>query len=197
MPRLREPIVRSFSKSLKKVKRSSPTKPVSERLVPFGEIVTTHGLEGWLKLNPFNPETTAFDSIREVCLEHHGARLAQRLEAYRPHNRQILVKLHGVDCIDAAKLLVGATLYVAEDSLPALKPGQYYHFQAIGLEVFDMRGNRLGTVTGTWSAGGGEIYVVAGGGKEYLIPAVKEIVENIDFDAGVMLINPPEGLLNL
>jgi len=170
---------------LKKVKRFSPTKPVSERLVPFGEIVTTHGLEGWLKLNPFNPETTAFDSIRQVYLEHDGARLSHRLEAYRPHNRQILVKLDSVDCIDAAKLLVGATLCEAEDSLPALKPGQYYHFRAIGLEVFDTRGNRLGTVTRTWSAGSGEIYVVAGSGKEYLIPAVKEIVENIDFDAGI------------
>lgn len=170
---------------------------MSEQLVPLGAIVTTHGLEGWLKLNPFNPTTTAFDSVREVYLEHEGRRSSHRLEAYRPHQRQILVKLDGIDSIDSARLLVGATICVAEDSLPPLAPGQYYHFQAIGLEVFDLRGNRLGTVTRTWPAGGTEIYVVAGSGKEYLIPAVKEIVENIDFDAGIMIINPPDGLLNL
>jgi len=170
---------------------------VSERLVPLGEIVTTHGLEGWLKLNPFNPETTAFDAISEIYLERDGARSTYRLEAYRSHNRQILFKLQNIDDIDAAAHLVGSMLCVAEVSLPPLQPGQYYHFQAIGLEVFDIRGNHLGTVTRTWSAGGGEIYIVAGGGKEYLIPAVKEIVENIDFEAGKMIINPPDGLLNL
>jgi 16S rRNA processing protein RimM len=170
---------------------------VSQQLVPLGEIVTTHGLEGWLKLNPFNPATAAFDSIDEVYLERGGARWSHNLEAHRLHNRQILFKLHGVNGIDAAKSLVGATLSVAEDSLPALEPGQYYHFQAIGLEVLDLRGNRLGTVTGTFSAGSGEIYVVTGIDKEFLIPAVKEIVENIDFDARKMIINPPEGLLDL
>jgi 16S rRNA processing protein RimM len=170
---------------------------VSERVVPLGEIVTTHGLEGWLKLNPFNPQTTALASVREVYLDREGARSSYQLEANRPHNRQILIKLQGVDGVDAAKLLVGATLCVAEDSLPSLEPGQYYHYQAIGLKVFDTQGHWLGTVTGTWSAGGGQIYVVAGSGKEYLIPAVKEIVEKIDFDAGNMIINPPDGLLDL
>jgi 16S rRNA processing protein RimM len=182
---------------LKNAKLISSVKPVSERLVPLGEIVTTHGLAGWLKLKPFNPETTAFASIREVYLEHKGARSSHRVEAYRLHKAQIIFKLYGVDSIDTARLLVGATMCVTEDSLPSLAPGQYYHFQAIGLEVFDTRGNRLGTVTRTWSAGGAEIYVVSGSGREYLIPAVKEIVENIDFDAGVMTINPPDGLLNL
>jgi 16S rRNA processing protein RimM len=150
-----------------------------------------------LRLTPFNPGTTAFDSIREIYLERAGSRSSYRLEASRSHNRQILLKLQGVDDIDAAARLVGSSLFAAEDSLAPLQPGQYYHFQAVGLEVFDLQGNHIGTVTRTWYAGGGELYVVAGGGKEYLIPAVKEIIENIDFDAGKMVINPPDGLLNL
>jgi 16S rRNA processing protein RimM len=170
---------------------------VSEPLVPLGEIVTTHGLEGWLKLNPFNPKTTAFQSISEVYLERDGAQSAYRLEISRSQSRHVVFKLQGVDDVDAAARLVGSTLCVAEAALPPLQPGQYYHFQAIGLEVFDVHGNHIGMVTRTWSAGGGEIYIVAGGGKEYLIPAVKEIIENIDFDAGKMVINPPDGLLNL
>jgi 16S rRNA processing protein RimM len=170
---------------------------VSERLVPLGEIATTHGLEGWLKLNPFNPETTALKSVCVVYLEREGTRAAYKLERNRLHNRQILVKFQGIDSIEAAKNLVGATLCVAEESLPSLEPGQYYHFQAIGLEVFDSQGNRLGTVTRTWSAGGGELYIVTGSNKEYLIPAVKEIIAKIDFNAGKMIINPPEGLLDL
>lgn len=170
---------------------------MSERLVPLGEIVSTHGLEGWLKLNPFNPDSTALESIREVIIERDSARSAHQLEANRPHNRQILIKLQGIDNIESAKLLIGANLSVSEDSLPALQPGEYYHFQAIGLEVLDTKGNRLGMVARTWSVGGREIYVVIGNTKEYLIPAVKEIIEKIDFDARKMIINPPEGLLDL
>jgi 16S rRNA processing protein RimM len=170
---------------------------VSERLVPLGEIVTTHGLEGWLKLNPLNLETTALGSGCVVYLERDGTRAAYKLDANRLHKRQILIKFQSIDSIETAQKLVGATLSVNAESLPPLEPGQYYHFQAIGLEVFDNQGKRLGTVTRTWSAGGGELYMVSGTGKEYLIPAVKDIIEKIDFDAGKMIINPPDGLLDL
>ena len=166
-------------------------------MVPIGNVVTTHGLDGWFKVNPFNPETTALETVCSVYLERAGDHSVYRLEASKRQNRQILVKLEGVDGLDAAKQIVGATLCVTEDSLPALEPGQYYHFQTIGLEVFDVEGHRLGTITRTWSAGGGEIYIITGSGKEYMIPAVKEIVEQIDFDQRKMIINPPDGLLDL
>jgi 16S rRNA processing protein RimM len=169
---------------------------VSERLVPLAEIVTTHGLDGWLKLSPFNPETTAFESTRDFYIVRDDMQSSHRLDAYRFHKRYVFCKLQGIDAIDAAAALVGGTLCVAEVSLPPLKSGEYYHYQAVGLEVFDMGGNRLGRISRTWSTGGGEIYIVAGDEKEYLIPAVKEIVESVDFDAGKMIINPPDGLLD-
>jgi 16S rRNA processing protein RimM len=120
-----------------------------------------------------------------------------QLEESRPHKRQLLIKLRGIDGVEAAKRFIGARLSVTEDCLPALEPGQYYHFHAIGLEVFDTLGNRLGVISRMWPVGDGEIYVVCGEGKEYLIPAVKDIIEKIDFDAGKMIINPPDGLLDL
>jgi 16S rRNA processing protein RimM len=171
---------------------------VSERLIPLGEVVATHGLEGWLKVNPFNPDTGAFEAPRELFLEHKAARRVARLEASRQQRRrQILIKLEDVDSIEAAEGLIGAQILATEESLPALQPGEYYQFQAIGLEVFDTNGTRLGTVSRIWSAGGRDIYVVGGNEKEYLIPAVKEIIEKFDFDAGTMVIDPPEGLLDL
>jgi 16S rRNA processing protein RimM len=196
MPPLREPTGRWFSKSSKNARRSSQF-TVSERLVPLGEIVATHGLEGWLKIQPFNPHSTALDSAREVFIEREGTSCPHQLEENRPHNRQTLIKLYGIDSIDAAKPLIGAHICVTEDSLPPLKPGEYYHFQVIGLEVVDTQGKPIGTVSRTWVVGGREIYVVAGGAKEYLIPAVKEIIEKVDFETGKMIINPPDGLLDL
>lgn len=168
-----------------------------ERLIPLGEIVTTHGIGGWLKLNPYNPETTVFSAAREVFLERKGYRSAHVLESSKPHGRQFLIKLSGIDGIEEAKKWVGFDLCVAEEALQPLKPGEYYQYQVIGLEVFDLKGALVGVITGTWSTPGGELYVVRGAEKEHLIPAVKEIVEKVDLAAGKMIINPPEGLLDL
>ena len=170
---------------------------MSERLVPIGEIVTTHGLDGWLKLHPFTPDTTVLTSAQAVFLEKDGQLSTHGLESSKPHKSQFLVKLCDVNAIDAAEKCVGATLYVDETALPSLGRGEYYHYEAVGLEVFDLKGNRLGVVARIWSTPGGELYVVEGPTKEYLIPAVKDIIEKVDFTTGRIIINPPDGLLEL
>jgi|SRR5919197_555306 16S rRNA processing protein RimM len=170
---------------------------VSEQLVPIGEIVTTHGLDGWMKFNPFNPETTALTSARSLFLERDGLRSSHEVESSKPYKTQFLIKLRDVNGIAAAEKWVGSTVYVQEQSLDSLKPGEYYHYQAIGLEVFNLEGDRIGVITRTWSTPGSDLYVVQGATKEHLIPAVKDIIEKVDFTSGTMIINPPEGLLDL
>ena len=170
---------------------------MTEQLVPVGEIVATHGLVGWLKVNPFNPETTAIAGDRQLILEKDSRRTAQQLESSKRNKRQILIKLRGVDGIDDAQKWVGATLCVDADALEPLAPGQYYHFQVVGFEVYALQGERIGIITRVWSTPGGELYVVQGATTEHLIPAVKEIIEKVDFVAGRVIINPPEGLLDL
>ena len=170
---------------------------MSERLVPLGEIVSTHGLNGWLTLNPFNPESAAFDSIREITLDHNGARSTHELESSKRHGRQILVKLKGIDHIEDAQKWAPSMLLVDADVLGALAPGEYYHHEVVGLEVYDLRGERIGIITRIWSTPAGELYIVQGATKEHLIPAAKEIIEKVDFAAGRVIINPPEGLLDL
>ena len=169
---------------------------MTEQLVPVGEIVATHGLLGWLKVNPFNPETTAIAGDRQLILEKDGRRTAQQLESSKRNKRQILIKLRGVDAIDDAQKWVGATVCVDADTLAPLAPGQYYHYQVVGLDVYALSGERIGVITRVWPTPGGEFYVVQGPTKEFLIPAIKEIVEKVDFTAGRVIINPPEGLLD-
>lgn len=148
-------------------------------------------------MNPYNPDTTVFSSAREVILEQQGKRSVHELESSKPHGRQYLIKLSGINGIEEAKNWVGFDLCVDEDALQPLQPGEYYHFQAIGLEVLDLQGERIGVITQTWSTPGGELYVVQGAEKEHLIPAVKEIIEKVDLASGKMIINPPAGLLDL
>jgi len=166
-------------------------------LIALGEIVATHGIEGWLKLNPYNPDSPTLLSTQKIVLENDGVRSAQRLQAVKPHKNQLLIRLQGVDGINEAQKWIGSIVSVAETNLPALGADEYYYYQVVGLEVFDTEGNRIGIITRLWSTPGGDLYVVQGEAKEYLIPVTKEIVEKIDLTAGKMIINPPEGLLEL
>jgi 16S rRNA processing protein RimM len=135
--------------------------------------------------------------LGEVILEKAGTQTTVKVESARPHRRQILLKLCGIDNIDSAQQWVGSTLAVKEEALETPAPGEYYHYQVIGLEVVDTRGARIGTLTQIWSTPGNELYVVAGVDKEYLIPAVKEIITKVDFEAGRIIVDPPAGLLDL
>jgi 16S rRNA processing protein RimM len=197
MPRPQEPTARLSWKLSKRSNQPCRATAVSEPLIPLGEIVTTHGIAGWLKLKPYNPRSTTLIPTLEVWLEKEGGRSAHNIEASRPYKGQFLVKLSGVDSMSDAEKRVGSTLRVAAQSLESLPPGEYYHYQVIGLEVFDTEGKRIGVVARTWSTPAGELYVVDGAFKEHLIPAVREIIERVDLAAGIMIINPPEGLLDL
>jgi 16S rRNA processing protein RimM len=119
------------------------------------------------------------------------------VESARPHRRQILIKLRGIDDIESARPWVRSTLAVPEESLAAPAPGEYYHYQVIGLEVFDTSGARIGILKQIWSTPGSELYVVAGVDKEHLIPAVKEIISEVDLAGGRMIVDLPAGLLDL
>jgi 16S rRNA processing protein RimM len=170
---------------------------VPDGIVALGEIATTHGFGGWLKLNPYNLESPLLSALSEVILVKDGARTAVEVESIRPHRQQILLKLRGIDDIESARPWVRSTLAVPEESLAAPAPGEYYHYQVIGLEVFDTNGARIGILKQIWSTPGSELYVVAGVDKEHLIPAVKEIISEVDLAAGRMIVDLPAGLLDL
>src|SRR5207247_10789794 len=137
-------------------------------------------------LNPFNPETTVLSSAQGVFLEKEGHRSAYGLEASTPHKRQFLVKLRDVNAIDAAEQCVGAILYVDEAALHSLKAGEYYHYEAVGIEVFDLKGDCVGVITRIWSPGGDNIYVVQVQSMEYLITALKDTMEKKVFTTGTV-----------
>lgn len=169
----------------------------TQQLVPVGEIVGTHGIQGWLKLKPYNPKTAGLSLIRKVSLEKGGTHSHHRLQAFKGHKGHILIKLEGTDGINEAEKWVSATLSVAEDSLQPLNPGEYYYYQVLGLDVYNAQGEWVGILTRIWSKRGGDLYVVKGTSKEYLIPAVKEMIEKIDLPARKIIINLPPGLLEL
>ena len=170
---------------------------MSHRLVPIGKLVSTHGIKGWLKLNIYNPQSSTLDAAGEIILRNNHGDSCHRLQQCNIHQTSSLIKLEGIDGIDAAKDLVGSTVLVPETALAPAGPGEYYYYQALGLDMVDTRGVWIGKVTRIWIKEGGDLYVVSGDSGERLIPAVRDVIEKIDLAAKKIIINPPQGLLDL
>lgn len=170
---------------------------MSQNQIALGAIVATHGVAGWLRLRLFNPQGSTLYSSTEVELARGETRLTLRVDQAKPHGGLALLKLRGIDGPDAARELVGCRLSVRQDTLAPLNPSEYYYDEVVGFAVVDAGGERLGTVTRIWPTQGGDLLVVAGPGKEHLIPALKEFVRHIDVVTRTITIDAPDGLLDL
>lgn len=163
----------------------------------LGRIVATHGVAGWLRLRLFNPQGRTLYSAAEVELAQGEDRLTLELDQAKPHGGVVLLKLRGIDDMDAAQELVGRQVSVRQEALAPLGGSEYYYEEVVGFEALDAQGERIGTVTRVWPRPGGDLLVVAGPAREHLIPAVREFIREIDVVRRTVTIDAPDGLLEL
>uniref|UniRef100_A0A7C5ETU5 Ribosome maturation factor RimM n=1 Tax=Desulfobacca acetoxidans TaxID=60893 RepID=A0A7C5ETU5_9BACT len=168
------------------------------RLIPLGRVVGVHGLKGILRVGfsgrpeELDPET--FKALGEILL---GGEPFRVLRAARGR-RHILLGLAGINTREQAETLVGREVQAEAERFPELPPGEYYWFQVLGLSVVHaVTGKVLGTLEEIWPTGAHDVYVVRQGTREILLPAVEEVVREIDLNQGVIRVQPPPGLLEL
>ena len=107
----------------------------------------------------------------------------------------MLVKLDLADDRTGAEALRGGVLTVPREEIGPLPEGSYYHFQIIDMSVRTHDGECLGTVKEILSAGGNQVFVVRGlEGRELLLPALADVVVDVDVDQKKMTVRLPEGL---
>lgn len=170
----------------------------SNELVLVGKVVGTHGIRGQLRVASFSGESETFLSLGEVILRDAvGRDETFAVSGASAHGRKILLALKGMADINQVQYLVGRELYVRRSQLPPLAEDEYYWFDLIGLRVVTDDGMELGRLEDIMETGSNDVYLVRAAEKEYLIPAIEEVVKVIDLDAGVMTISPLEGLLDL
>ncbi|ROR01622.1 ribosome maturation factor RimM [Desulfosoma caldarium] len=168
-----------------------------QRWVAVGQIVKTHGIRGALVIAPYG-ETLSRRQCGQwlfVQAPTSGVPRPLRLVEKRPLEGKWLVRLEGVEDVEAARCFVGLEVGVPEEDLAPLEAGEYYHHQLMGLRVLTPDGVVLGRVVGILETRAHDLYVVeTDSGREALVPAVAEIVHAIDVSRGVMVVDPPEGL---
>jgi 16S rRNA processing protein RimM len=116
----------------------------------------------------------------------------------RSTGREIIIKFEGIDTPESARRYRGALLQVPRDDLLPLPEGRYYHFQIVGLLAVTEDGAVLGKVADILQTGSNDVYLIKSDqGKELLLPALKDVVREIDLEKGLMVIRPLPGLLEV
>jgi 16S rRNA processing protein RimM len=140
-----------------------------------------------------------FGGLRECVLwePEIDRREPCRIATCRVEGEIALVKMHGVDSPERARQLAGRLLAVDRAlALPAPE-GHFYPWQMEGARVETRDGRVVGQFVGIEGGGGQAIWVIADGERERLIPAVPQIVLEVNVAERRIVIDPPEGLLDL
>ena len=169
------------------------------RYLAVGLVVGAHGLLGELKVNLLTDDPHRFGRLERVLIGPEGTEpVARPLVSYRLHKGRVLLRLQGCDDRAAAETLRGYLVQVPFDEAILLEEGEYFEHQILGLDVWTASGRDLGRVTEIIYTGANEVYVVRGTGaerRELLIPAIKDVVLEVDPDTGRLVVELPQGLV--
>jgi len=172
------------------------THPTPAELMAVGVVAGTHGLRGDLKLRPLPTAAPALPQLRELYLRApDGGLTLYRILQSKPHKQHLLVRLAGLESLDAVQSLVGQTALAHCQDLPALPSGKHYWFELEGLAVIDVRRGPLGRVAGLFATGAHEILTVEGDLGEILIPFIPQFVLSTDLAARELRVDLPIGLV--
>ncbi len=151
--------------------------------VAIARVLGAWGADGAVKAEPLAPPAV-LKRGRPVTVAGQAAVIEQA----RPAGRYVHIKLSGVDSREAAAALLGAYVEAPEDDLPPLPEGQFYRFQLLGMRVAATDGRDLGEVQDILSTQANDVYVVRGPLGEVLVPAIDDVVREIDLASRTMTV---------
>lgn len=167
-----------------------------QEFLEIGQIVNTFGIKGMVKVKPFTDDITRFDDLKKVYVEINKIRKIYEIEEVKYHKDMVLIKFRGIDKIEEAELLRNSYLKINRNDEPDLEEGTYYIVDLIGLEVYSDEGNLLGKIDDIFNNGSSDIYVVKDElGKQLLLPAISDVVKEINLEESMMIVHILKGLI--
>jgi 16S rRNA processing protein RimM len=158
--------------------------------IPVGRVTRTHGLKGELKFFPADQDDLVVQNDQQIRL----GETTFKIKSVRGAKSPFIVKFEGIDSIEVAQSLSGQEVLVAKEDFESLPEGEYYRFEIEGLKAFDDTGKYYGVIEEIIATGSNDVYVVRGDCKEWLVPMIDSVVQNIDLEEGKLIFHCVEGL---
>ena len=162
----------------------------------IGQIVNTFGIKGFVKVNPFVDDILRFDDLEKVYIRRNKEIKELQVEEVKYHKNMVLVKFKGIDKVEDAELLRNFYLEVDRENAIELEEGEYFIADLLGMNVLTEENEELGKLEDVFNAGSSDIYVVkTEEGKQILLPAISEVVKEINLKENKIIVHLLEGLI--
>lgn len=168
-----------------------------EQMLRVGVITSTHGVRGEVKVFPTTDDAKRFKTLKKVILD--GRELLElSIEQVKFFKNMVILKFKGYDNINDVETWRQRDLLITRDQAVELKEDEYFITDLIGLTVVNEEEAVLGRVKDVLETGANDVYVVElTGGKELLLPAIKDCILNVDLEGGRMKVHVLDGLMDL
>ena len=168
-----------------------------EQMLRVGVITSTHGVRGEVKVFPTTDDAKRFKTLKKVILDGREP-LELSIEQVKFFKNMVILKFKGYDNINDVETWRQRDLLITRDQAVELKEDEYFITDLIGLKVVNEEEAVLGRVKDVLETGANDVYVVElTGGKELLLPAIKDCILNVDLEGGRMKVHVLDGLMDL
>lgn len=165
---------------------------MKEQFLEVGKITSIHGVMGEVRVQPWADSPQFLCQFKTLYVDN--SHFPIEVERARVHKNMVIMKFKAFNDAPGALTMRNAVLYIDRNDVK-LPAGSFFLVDILGLEVRDAADQRvLGKVADVLTMPANNVYVVQGGERELLIPAVDQFVAKIDMDEGYMLVNMLEGL---
>jgi 16S rRNA processing protein RimM len=171
-------------------------KQIETEWATIGKVVALFGIRGELKVLLLTDIPNRFAGLGAVYAgPDHTRRLIQSVRPYK--GEMIVLKLEGIDDANTAESLRDQNLAIPVSELAQLPPDSYYQHDILGLMVITLDGQKLGSIVDIIVTGSNDVYVIkVPNGSQVLIPAIKDVIKQVDLIRRTMYIDPLPGLLD-
>ena len=169
---------------------------MKERL-QVGVISSTHGVRGEVKVFPTTDDINRFKKLKEVILVTEKTEKVLKITSVKFFKQFAILKFEGIDALNDVEVYKGAQLYVDRKHAVKLEKDEYFIADLIDLTVVDEEENEIGILVDVMKTGANDVYIVKNEeGKEFLFPAIKECILNVDFKKKKITVHVMDGLLD-
>jgi 16S rRNA processing protein RimM len=166
-----------------------------KKFLETGKIVGTHGVRGMVRVQPWCDDSEFLTGFKFVYTDAEGKNKLKILSA-KPHGNVVLMAIDGVNSIEDAERLRGKVIYINRKDVN-LPEGRYFISDILNSTVFDAdSGEILGELTDVSETGANDVWHIVKDGKEYLIPAIDDVIVDVKVEENKVVIRPLKGIFD-
>lgn len=136
-----------------------------------------------------------FETIKNVLIDTNGNLKEAKILKARYYKEMVMIYLEGIDSIEKAEEYKGCYVKIKREDASKLKENEYFIVDLLDISVFDENEVLLGKIVDIFPTGSNDVYVIKNDeGKQMLLPAIKDVVKNVDINSKKMIVKLIEGL---